>query len=143
MKKRGDTLLIYQEKEKQASIPAFKIKDIIVLGQLELGIGIIDFCKVHKISVHFNSFSGKYLGSLDFDPALNVFPRLGQYQKRFDTVIANKIAAKLIETKIKNQRWLLRTFDKTAKLDIPNIPVDNYQEILGVEGAKSREYFLR
>lgn len=143
LKKRGDALLIYQGDEKQASIPAFKIKDIVVLGQLELGMGIIDFCKTHKISLHFNSFSGKYLGSLDFDPALNVFPRLGQYRKHFNDTVANQIAAKFIMAKIKNQRWLLRTFDKKAQLEIPEIPSDNYQEILGIEGAKSREYFLR
>jgi CRISPR-associated protein Cas1 len=143
LKKRGDALLIYQDGEKQSSIPAFKIKDIVAIGQIELGANIIDFCKANKISIHFNSFSGKYLGSLNFDPALNVFPRLGQYQRRFDDKAANEIAAKFIVAKIKNQRWLLRTFDKKAGLDVPEISSDNYQEILGIEGAKSREYFLR
>jgi len=143
LKKRGDVLLIYQDGKKQSSIPAFKIKDIVIFGQVEISASIIDFCKTHNISIHFNNYSGKYLGSLNLDPALNVFPRLGQYKKRFADKISNKIAAKLITAKIKNQQWLLRTFDKKIKFDIPEITSDNYQEIIGIEGAKSREYFLR
>lgn len=45
LKKRGDVLLIYQDGKKQSSIPAFKIKDIVIFGQVEISASIIDFVK--------------------------------------------------------------------------------------------------
>ena len=63
-------------------------------------------------------------------------------EKRFNEIESNKIAIKFITTKITNQKWLLDSFNNGIIFDIPIFEnINNYQEILGIEGSKSREYF--
>lgn len=138
IKKRGDNLLLYKENKKFQSIPSLKIKDIVVIGNISFESNIINYCKENNITIHFISKNGKYYGSLNFDQQFNVFPRLKQMENRFKD--QNHFARLFIEAKLSNQKWFLNSFNLTFKIpDLSNI--DNYQEILGIEGAKSREYF--
>lgn len=142
LKKRGDNLLLYKNNEKIQSIPSLKIKDIVIIGNIVLESNIINFCKEQNIIIHFISRNGKYYGSLNFDMPLNIFPRLKQMEKRFNEIESNKLAINFINTKIINQKWLLDTFNQKIDFQLANFDnINNYQEILGIEGSKSREYF--
>lgn len=139
LKKHRNNLILYKNNEKIQSIPSLKIKDIVVLGSVCLESNVINFCKEHNIIIHFSSKNGKYYGSLNFNPQLNIFPRLKQNEKRFNETECNKLAANFINSKITNQKWFLNSYK--IDFEIPNIPYNDYQEILGIEGSKSREYF--
>jgi CRISP-associated protein Cas1 len=142
IKKRGDNLLLYKNNEKIQSIPALKMKDIVILGNITLESNIINFCKDNNILIHFISRNGKYYGSLDFNPQLNIFHRFKQNEKRFNENASNKIAINFITSKLKNQKWFLESFNKKIEFEIPDFDnIKNYQDILGIEGSKSREYF--
>ena len=142
IKKHGDNILLYKNNKKIQSIPSLKIKDIIVIGNITLESNFINFCKEKFITIHFISRNGKYYGSLNFDLPLNIFPRLKQMEKRFNEKECNEIAIKFIGTKIKNQKWLLDSFKLGINFEVPIFNnINNYQEILGIEGSKSREYF--
>lgn len=142
LKKRGDNLLLYKNNEKIQSIPALKIKDIVIIGNVNLESNIINFCKENFIIIHFISRNGKYYGSLNFDLPLNIFPRLKQMEKRFNEIASNELAINFIKTKIQNQKWLLNTFNQKIDFILPDFTnIVNYQEILGIEGSKSRDYF--
>lgn len=142
IKKRGDNLILYKNDEKLQSIPALKIKDIVIIGNIDFESNIINFCKENNILIHFISRNGKYYGSLNFNPELNIFPRLKQNEKRFNEIESNKLAIKFISTKIKNQKWLLNSFNQNINFELPILEnIKDYQEILGIEGSKSREYF--
>lgn len=142
IKKRGDNLIIYKGDDKLQSVPAIKIKDIIIIGNINLESNIINFCKDNNIQLHFISRNGKYYGSLNFNPELNIFPRLKQNEKRFNETESNNLAINFITSKICNQKWLLESFNQDILFEIPIFKnISNYQEILGIEGSKSREYF--
>lgn len=142
LKKRGDNLLLYKNEEKIQSIPSLKIKDIVIIGNISLDSGIINFCKEKNIVIHFISRNGKYYGSLNFDLPLNIFPRLKQMEKRFSETESNKLAINFVNTKIINQKWLLNTFNQKIEFQMVNFDnINKYQEILGIEGSKSKEYF--
>ena len=142
LKKRGDNLLLYKNEEKIQSIPSLKIKDIVIIGNISLDSGIINFCKEKNIVIHFISRNGKYYGSLNFDLPLNIFPRLKQMEKRFSETESNKLAINFVSTKIINQKWLLDTFNQKIEFQMVNFDnINKYQEILGIEGSKSKEYF--
>lgn len=142
LKKRGSNLILYKNNEKIQSIPSLKIKDIVIIGNISFESSIINFCKEENIILHFISRSGKYYGSLNFNPQLNIFPRLKQSEKRFNIKESNEIAINFITSKIINQKWFLDSFNKHISFEIPNFSnIINYQDILGIEGSKSREYF--
>lgn len=142
LKKRGDNFLLYKDEEKVKSIPAIKIKDLVIAGDINLTSGLINLCKQEKINIHFISRSGKYYGSLIFDPAKNIFVRIEQFKKHFDEEESNKIAINLVRTKISNQKWFLDSFKKKIDFQLPNYEeYSEYNSILGLEGSKSREYF--
>ncbi|MDR2527360.1 MAG: CRISPR-associated endonuclease Cas1 [Rickettsiales bacterium] len=142
IKKRSDNLIIYKNDEKIQSVPALKIKDIVIIGNIDFGCDTINFCKEHNIQIHFISRNGKYYGSLNFNPELNIFPRLKQNEKRFNEKESNDFAINFITSKIYNQKWFLETFNQGIIFKIPKFQnISAYQEILGIEGSKSREYF--
>jgi CRISP-associated protein Cas1 len=142
LKRRGNNLLLYRNNEKFQSIPVLKIKDIVIFGKLNLESNIVNLCKEENISMHFVSRNGKYFGSLNLNPSNNIFPRLEQARKRFNEIECNFIAMRFIRAKITNQKWFLDNFNKQIKFVIPDFEnISNYQKILGLEGAKSREYF--
>jgi CRISPR-associated protein Cas1 len=139
IKKHSNNVVFYQNGEKQKSIPIILIRDIVIVGNIGLGSDVINLCKEHKILLHFISRGGKYYGSLNFDPALNIFPRLKQFEKRFNNKECNKIAVDMITKKLLNQKWFLNTY--RIDFETPTIITEDEQELLGIEGSKSREYF--
>jgi CRISPR-associated protein Cas1 len=142
LQKRGEKFIVYQNGEKIKDIPAMKIKDIVVLGKTNLSDRVVGLCKTEKINVHFVSLSGKYYGSLVFDPTKNIFVRLEQYKRHLDPVESVNAALKIIKAKTKNQEWFLKSYNRKISFDaLDTDSVRNYEELLGLEGSKTRQYF--
>lgn len=149
-------LLIYSDYlgNKSKFIPT-KLSQIIAIGRLELTGSAINILLNHKIQVDFLYKNGKYNGKLIFEDSKNTFLRHKQHLIYEDRNMSLSIAKDIVRGKIHNQllfaqRIVRKQITKQnlllnvklisnclSKIDSCN----NIQELRGLEGEASREYF--
>lgn len=143
LKKHGDLFRLFKGEEQLQKIPAIKVNEILIFGSLTLTSPVVQLCQEHKINIHFLSGTGKYQGSLIFDPAKNLYIRKNQAEIHLNPEKRLEYSKIFIAGKLKNQLWVLNSFRKKHGYN-PVIDWDSITSIdslRGVEGTWSRVYF--
>lgn len=106
------------------------------------------------IDTAFVSRSGEYLGKLESPVGKNILLRRSQYQAADDPAFQLAIARRFVAAKLANMRTIIMRYARSDTISDPGtIPetlkqasqragrADSIEELLGIEGFGSREYF--
>ncbi|MBI4652161.1 CRISPR-associated endonuclease Cas1 [Candidatus Desantisbacteria bacterium] len=154
LKKEDERFIITKDGNVVKEIPAIKIDQILVFGNIQITTQAMRFCLEQNIPIILLSSRGKYFGVVESfqrtDPNL--------HKRQFD-IAGNKklsleIAKAIVEAKINNSKVLIQRYArKRPSLNIDSeiqsinnlldkIPsVEMHDELMGVEGAASAQYF--
>ncbi len=139
LKKYGKNLSIYQNDKKVTTIPLNHIRDIICDYKYHLTPSLLKNCATANINIHVISYSGKYFGSLTYDPGKNIYLREAQYSARNNSL---EIAKTILIGKFEAQKQTIANFRKGQKLEIPSIEkLKSIEELMGVEGSFAKKYY--
>jgi len=123
---------------------------VVVYGNATVTTPLLRALAERDVPVAFHSFGGWYCGSLHPAMGRNVRLRVAQHRVAADTGASLAIARRLVETKIRNQRVLLRRNGRGVPIDVLHrmkelarkaLIVGSTEELLGVEGAAAAHYF--
>lgn len=137
--KTGKGFICLKKDEKNIKIPLIQIKDLIIFGYRIIDSKLIKILNESKINLHFLTYNGKFIGSLNFDYGKNVFLRRAQFSKKNDPAIFQNI----VKAKIASQNDVIKSF-RSKKIDLidATVPMDaDLNKCLGIEGSATREYY--
>jgi CRISP-associated protein Cas1 len=110
IKRAGQRLLIVKEKETLSDIPVFKIKQILLFGNITVTPQALNLLLENGIDVAFLSMRGRIKGRLMSAESKNIYLRLAQYN-RWNTVESRvRIGRSIVQGKIRTQRMMLENF---------------------------------
>ena len=154
LKKEGDCFLITKDGQVFQEVPAMKVEQIIVLGNVNLTTPVIHYLLKEGIECVFCSSYGKYHGRLFSNESKFGALRQRQFQKTVDPLAKLAAAREIVRGKLLNQRtFLMRYFRKTQDPQLDSTvesfkqclkQVDEIKDIgalLGLEGYTSTLYF--
>lgn len=154
LRKRGNRLVVEKLGVEIQSVLAFKIEQVILMGNIQVSTSAVAFLLKEGIDTVFLSIHGKYRGRLMAQFGKNIFLRQTQFKKLEDEKFALDIAKKYVEGKLSNCRTLLRRHNYELKDDritevlhrlrriVEKVPlVENCEILRGMEGNGTREYF--
>lgn len=152
--KEGDLLTITKEGDILQKVPAIKVEQVVVFGNVNLTTPVIHYLLQQGIDCVFCSSYGKFHGRL-----ISTESKFGLLRQRQTELIlqAEKrlaIAKSFVAGKLRNQRTLLMRYRR--ELEIPELEAavdelwlseqkltkcDNLQEVRGIEGTASAGYY--
>jgi len=142
VKKRGSKLSLYKGTEKVTDIIPTMTKNIISTSNTGISSDIVKLCNGYSIGLHFIDGRGAYQGSLMNSYSNNTSIRLAQYRVYSNQDLSNTLALSVIKGKTTNQKWLLNSIDKKIDFRLISIKsINRYEELLGMEGCKAKQYF--
>lgn len=148
--KRGDTVTVTEDKAVVASCPVHSLKSVRVYGNGQMSTQVMQLCMREGIEVSFFTSAGRYIGRLDTLSLSGLDSRRGQYRLAENEALSLKIAVRMIEAKISNQRTLLQ---RNAKSDVANelkslkkikgevCKAKTREDLMGYEGRAAAIYF--
>ncbi len=154
LRKDGERLVVTKEGETLASVPAVKVEQVVVFGNVQITTQTIVHLLLNGIDAVFLATTGRYYGRLL--SSTSHFAELRQRQMRLvdDAARALPIAQQFVVAKLANQRALLEGFatERTrpevaaaiASLSemIERAPrTQQISSLMGVEGRGSATYF--
>lgn len=154
LRKEGDLLLATKEGQQLIKVPAIKIEQVVVLGNINLTTPVINYLLQNGIDCVFCNSYGKYHGRLISTQSR--FGRLRQCQLEATIDMPRKlaIAQEMVRGKLLNQRTLLMRYRRET--DLPKLgraiaviedtlsKLDSASEVSslhGMEGTASAAYF--
>ncbi len=152
--KRGDQLVVEKKGHEVRSVHAFKVGQLVLMGNVSLSPAIIGFLLKEGIDTVFMSYHGKYRGRLISTVGKNIELRRLQFRKLDDGEFRLKAAVKYVQGKLHNCRVLLRRHNRdVAKREITESvhrlrvlekkagKVESVDSLMGTEGAGAASYF--
>jgi CRISPR-associated protein Cas1 len=139
--------VVQKGKEVLQNVPETQVKQMILLGNINLSTPAISFCLENQIEVVFLSQGGKFKGRLNAFLGRNAEIRRRQYELTKDTDFCLQQVRAIVAGKINNQMAVcLRQNDVLAAEKLKNFVrkaqiADSPQSLLGIEGAASVLYF--
>lgn len=152
----GQTLQLRVKREVRATMPAFDLEQLVLIGNIVLTPGAIDLLLGRGVDTVFVSRYGRYRGRLVAgDSWRNVRLRLAQYERLGDAAGALALARAVVRGKIRNQRTLLlrhgRRYGRSPDLSRADISLraalahlemaTTIETVRGCEGAAAAAYF--
>lgn len=156
LRKEDERLKLYRGKELLTDIPVFKVKQVVIFGEVTVTASTIRKLAENKITLCYLTEWGKFISRMEGDVSKNVIVRLKQYENHLDIGKGSvKFAQSFISGKIKNSRTVLmksnRDGDKSAafkeavdelnRLEKRLKDEDNIDSIRGIEGRAAAVYF--
>jgi len=154
LRKEGDLLVISKEGQELKRVPAIKVEQVVVLGNINLTTPAISYLLEHGIDCVFCNSYGKYHGRLVSTESRYGLLRQRQLQCTTNSESKVKIAREIVRGKLLNQRTLLLRYRREHQLDglVPVIDgLDGAVEklksasalgtLLGIEGTASSMYY--
>lgn len=156
---QGATLALYDgravvRKAKQTlnDIPALKLEQVVLFGNINLTPAMITFCLAQGVDVAFISLTGKYRGRLQPEFSKNAVLRQQQYSQAINSDFCCRTAAAIVSGKIKNMMAMIRRQRRlredgrspVGELEaiLPRVATARAVESLnGYEGSASAAYF--
>ena len=148
----GNRVTVKHKNGMVKSIPIETLEGIMMMGKNQLTIQCMEVCLREGIPVAFLSKGGSYFGRL-MSPG-HIKPELQRKQSLlYDTEFSVNLAKKIMAAKISNQRAVLRTYTRSARVDCSEMDVhmqrslshipkcDRIAEIIGYEGTAAKYYF--
>lgn len=136
-------IVFYKDNQIANRASVYKIFSVFILGDLALTTGFIREAKKHGISIFFFRKNFYPIAGLLSEAEGNYLLRAKQYHLTQEKQL--KMAKKIVKFKILNQISLLNNVgEKRKNKIIEDIELaDDNQELLGIEGSISRDYFKK
>jgi len=134
-------------------IPALKIDQIMVFGNIQITTQAMKFCLEEDIPIILLSSRGKYFGAVESFKKTRVVLHKKQFEMAGDKK-ALEIGKAIVRTKINNSKVVIQRYNRKRKhlsfshdIEIMNILLNkipqacSQEELMGIEGAASVRYF--
>lgn len=154
LRKKDGRILVTKDKVTLRDIPMNAIDQIVLIGPVNISSQLIQELLKRSIPVHFGTTYGNYLGWLNPVFNKNSLLRLAQARAVDDRQKSLDLAKSFIKGKLTNMRTLVLRYNRSLKLDdldqavlqirkmIEKVEMSqSKEELLGLEGNGSREYF--
>lgn len=156
LRKEDERLKLYKGKELLSDIPIFKIKQVVIFGEVTVTASTIRLFAENKITLCYLTQWGKFISRMEGELSKNVIVRLKQYENHIDIDNGSvKFAKNFISGKIKNSRTVLMksnrggqkseafqgVIDELNRLEKRLEDEDNVDSIRGIEGRAAAIYF--
>jgi CRISPR-associated protein Cas1 len=151
VQRRSGQILICKSSKILQNVPETHVRQMILVGKINLTTPVISFCLQNGIEVVFLTQGGKFKGRLNGESNHSVELRKKQYERAFDREFCLSQARIIVAGKIRNQIALLRrqTGEASLENEIDSLKrlvskaetSDSIESLLGVEGSTSALYF--
>ncbi len=154
LRKSGGRFVVYRRDEQLRSIPQVSVDRVVIFGNVQVSTQVISEILTSGIAMIYASTNGKFKGILQPGYPRNVYLRLAQYECMLNPEISLLYAQQLVEAKIDSQLMVLRRWKKCEWFHDPKVystlsylkdsvsETSALDQILGIEGAASRAYFM-
>ncbi|PHJ38416.1 CRISPR-associated protein Cas1 [Desulforamulus profundi] len=152
--KKGERVLVIKDEVKLTDMPLCNLDQVVLVGTVNVSSQLTKLFLERGVEVHFISTKGKYYGCLQPTLSKNSVLRIAQhstYQHNSERMI---YAREFVRGKLSNMRTLLLRYNRSlndpalekASSKMKNIvkkleKAGNLNELMGLEGAGSHEYF--
>ena len=151
MRRQSGQLIIGKGKEILQNVPETHVKQMILVGNINLTTPVITFCLQNEIEVVFLTQGGKFKGRLSGAASRSVELRKRQYEKALDKNFCLRQARAIVSGKIRNQLAFIRRpaeipaasreMETLKSLVAKAETADSIESLLGIEGSASAIYF--
>jgi CRISPR-associated protein Cas1 len=151
LQKISGQFIVFKKKDVLQNVPETLVKQIILVGNINLTTPTVSFCLEKQIEVVFLSQGGRFRGRLNGDASRSVEIRRRQYEKALDKNFCLAQAKAFVRGKIQNQIALVRQQIKNGQMpkDFGNLQnllrkaetINSIESLLGIEGSASATYF--
>lgn len=152
--KQGNRLVVRKFGTELESIPAFKVEQLILMGNIQITSQAIKFLLTEGIDTVFLTVNGKYRGRLVSTFSKNIDLRRIQFRKLEDGPFILDLARRFVFGKLSNYRVLLRRYQKEVQKEAVEKPIHSLRRLVervaeapdldnlrGIEGSGSAAYF--
>jgi len=154
LSKENERFVVLKSGEVIKEIPAIKVDQILVFGNIQITTQAMKFCLESDIPIILLSSRGKYFGSIESFKRTNVDLHRRQFERSDDRQFALGIAKAIVRAKIVNSKILLQRYTRRHGLTALNSEIreidgalqkvetaENHEVLLGMEGFASACYF--
>ncbi|HLM60214.1 MAG TPA: CRISPR-associated endonuclease Cas1 [Pyrinomonadaceae bacterium] len=151
VQKRSGQFVVFKKSDILQNVPETHVRQIILVGNINLTTPVVSFCLEKQIEVVFLSQGGKFRGRLNGDASRSVEVRRRQYERALDKTFCLRQARLFIGGKIGNQIMIAQQQAKNSTLptDFEVLKsllrkaenAESIESLLGIEGASSAVYF--
>lgn len=149
-------IVVRKEKKVLQEVPAFKLEQIVAVGNVILTTSAATFCMQQGVDVAFLSTTGKYHGRLQPEFAKSALLRQRQYEHAQNAEFCLRTSAALVTGKIKNMLAMIRRQRRLRESanEAGHTPIQALERLLpkvsaatdiesvrGFEGTATAEYF--
>lgn len=149
-------IIVRKEKKVLQEVPAFKLDQIVAVGNVILTTSAATFCMQQGVDVAFLSSTGKYRGRLQPEFAKSAVLRQRQYERANDADFCLQTSSAIVAGKIKNMLAMIRrqrrlregaaedgrTPIRALENLLPKVAAaTEIESVRGFEGAATAEYF--
>jgi len=150
----GDVLTVRRGAQRLRQARIKEIDQVILLGRVDITSGAMNLLLRHHVDLVLLTQQGEFRGRLAGRMSRNVTLRVAQYRYATDPALSARIAAPIVEAKIRHQRQLLVRAQRQLSDDALAVAVGNLRlvaerakrtsgidELRGVEGHAAAIYF--
>lgn len=154
LSKEDERLIVSKDDKVLREIPAIKVDQIVVFGNVRITTPALQFCLVRDTPIVLLSSRGRYYGTVESVGTERVFLQREQFVRAADPSFCLAVGREFVRAKIANTRLLLRRWDrkrgegslKDADASIRRIEErigagETLDQLRGFEGASAAAYF--
>lgn len=151
VQKRSGQFVVFKNSDILQNVPEIHVKQIVLVGNVNLTTPTVAFCLDKQIEVVFLSPGGRFRGRLNGDASRSIEARRAQYERAADADFCLRQARAFVGGKINNQIAVARQQAKNSRLPkdfsaLKNLwrkasAANSIESLLGIEGAASAVYF--
>ncbi len=154
----GENLVVLKQQQEAMRLPLHNLESIIAFGYTGASPALMGKCARDGIALSFVTQHGRFLARIVGEENGNVTLRRTQYRAADDTILSARLAARFLQGKLFNTRWVLERAirDYAHRLDITPLEhasahlansiakLANFEDIgrlRGIEGEAASVYF--
>lgn len=154
LSKKEGRIIVTKDKKLLKDVPITTIDQVNLIGPISISTPLMQDLLKRSIPVHFGTTSGKHLGWLNPTLNKNSLLRLAQAKSVDKPDLSLSLAKSFVKGKISNMRTILlrhnrllknecitNAIEQIGKLAKKISLAENKQELLGIEGNCTKEYF--
>jgi CRISPR-associated protein Cas1 len=150
VQRRSGQIIIGKGKDVLQNVPENQIKQMILVGNINLSTPFVSFCLEKDIEVVYLSQGGKFRGRLVGNGRKNAEIRVRQYDLARDEIFRLRQVKAIVSGKIQNQINLAIRQNETNSREVLTLKkmlektslATSNESLLGIEGAASATYFV-
>lgn len=154
LRKDGERLRVTKEGVEVTSVPAIKVEQVVIFGNIQVTTPVIDFALRQGIDIVFLSSNGRYYGRLLSSDSKFGELRHRQHHAVSDESLRLEVARAIVRGKLLNQRTLLMRYHRQEPSAVLERAIEGMQEatekasraqnlhsLQGYEGSGTALYF--